>query len=183
MPWLYGFDDDELSVFPCTILELRPKGVVEVTEKAVEGGATITDHSVVKPLLFTAKVFVSPVDMGRGTHSTVADAVALLERIRKARQVNTLSLSGDVGPWEELILTSYEAPRDAESGNGSEIDLEFRQLNYATAQTSAVLPRRPRNRPRVTRGPQATTQGPRDGLAATVLDDITHFGAIRVPNR
>lgn len=183
MAWLYGFDDNQLEVFPCTILELRAKGTVEMTEKPIEGGSTITDHAVIKPAQVTAKIFVSPVDMGRGTHTTVKEAVDLMERIRVARQVNTLSLQGDIGPFEEMILTSYDTPRDSASGNGSEIDLEFTRVQYATAEVSAVLPRRSRNRRRVVRGPQATRDTPRASLAASIFEDVTGMGLIHTPNR
>lgn len=180
MGWLYGLTDDEISEFPGLILSLRPTGDVEVTSRPVERGATITDHAITKPRTFSATVFVSPVPRPEapGLSIEVKEAVDLLERIRLARQVNTVSIPGRMGPFEDLILTKYTAPTDFESGNGSEIEVEFTSLVLVSAITNAPIPRRPRERPRVNRGPQATREEPRRSLAAALFEDHTGMGLL-----
>ncbi len=180
MGWLYGLTDDEISEFPGMITALRPTGDVEVTTRPVESGATITDHAITKPRAVSATVFVSPVPRPEAPSlvSTVKDAADLLERIRVARQVNTLSVPGRIGPFEDLILTKYTVPTDYEQDNRAEIEVEFIALVLVSAITNAPIPRRPRDRARVNRGPQATREEPRRSLAAALFEDVTGMGLI-----
>lgn len=179
MGWLYGFTDDEISDFPGTITKAVPKGTVEVTEKPIEGGSVLTDHVVLKPWRLSVTVFVSPVETRPGMAQTVKSAIDLMQRIQSARSVNTVGITGDVGPYEDLILESFQTTREFEAGNGAEIECEFIQLRYARAVVNAPLPRHPRDRARVTRGPQSTTTSPRVGLATAALRSV--FGENSVP--
>ena len=179
MGWLYGLTDDEVLEFPCTVLKMVPKGTVEVTEKPVEGGAVLTDHVVLKPWRVSVTVFVSPVETRPGMAQTVKAATELLRRIQEARSVNTVGLPGDVGPYEEMILETFQLTREFEAGNGAEIECELVQLRFARAVVNAPLPRRPRDRRRINRGPQSTTESPRVGLGAALLTSV--FGENSVP--
>lgn len=183
MGWLYGFTDDEISEFPCIITKVTPQGNVEVTEKPVEGGVTITDHTVIKPFRVAVTIFVSPVETRPGMAQTVKAATELITRIQTARTVNTVGLTGDVGPWEELILEKWQLTREFESGNGAEIECEFVQLNYARAEVNTPLPRRPRDRRRVNRGPQAPGESPRQSLAYAAYNRLFSEGLIQNPAR
>lgn len=178
MPILYGFTDDEISEFPCVILSLRVSGSSDVTEKPVETGITISDHVVTKNDRVSATIHVSPV-MVSGQGISVRDAKTLLSRIQKSRTVCTVSGGpGDLESMEELILNSWEVERSAEQGTAAEIQLEFVQLRYAVSQTSAPLPRRPRDQRRVSRGAQSTAPQPRRSLAAALFEDMTGMGLI-----
>jgi len=179
MGWLYGLTDDEVIEFPCTILKVTPQGKVEVTEKPVEGGAILTDHVVLKPWRLSVTIFVSPIETRPGMAQTVKAATDLLRRIQEARSVNTVGLPGDVGPYEELILESFQTTREFEAGNGAEFECDFVQLRFARAVVNAPLPRRPRDRRRINRGPQSTNESPRVGLGAALLTSV--FGEDSVP--
>jgi hypothetical protein len=179
MVWLYGLTDSEVSRFPCTVLSVQVTGTLEVTSRPVEGGASPTDHSVFKPRTLGVKVFISPTPTAQGPGISIREGGELLERIRQARQVNTVSVDpGGVGPFEELLLTNYVLPQDFENGDGAEIEVEFTELTYATAETSAPIPRRPRERRRVNRGPQATAPETRTSLAAGLFERYTGMGLI-----
>jgi len=183
MGWLYGFDDSEVLEFPGLVTKVVPHGSMEVTEKPVEGGAALTDHTVLKPLRVTATVFVSPVETRPGLASTVKAATELIERIQAARTVNTVGVAGDVGPWEELLLTEWQVVREFKEGNGGEFELEFTRIVFARAVTNAPIPRRPRDRARINRGPQATAETPRQSLAFATYNRLFGEGLISTNNR
>ena len=173
---LYGFTDDEIKTFPCVILKMTAEETADVTEKPVETGLTITDHVKLNPARVSVLIQVSPLAISEEKASNVDAATALLQRIRRARTVCTVS--GDLGQFEEMILTSWSMERSAEQGKGAEVSLDFKQLTYAESITSAVLPRRPRDRRQVNRGAQSTAPNPRRSLAAALFEDMAGMGLI-----
>jgi len=174
---LYGFTDDEIRVFPGVVLKIALESTAEVTEKPVETGLVVTDHVKINPLHITAMVQVSPVALNPEQASTMLDATATLQRIKTSRSVCTVF--GDMGQFEEMVLISFGFERSQDQGTGAEVTLEFKQLNYATSITSAVLPRRPRERRQVNRGAQSTTPAPRRSLSRAMIEDFTGLNFIR----
>ena len=133
MTWIYyeQSGDALVEVVPCTILRVVPKGTVEVTEKPVESGVTLTDHVVVKTRRLSATVFFSPIPPLPGSGAvqasatnpglSVAAAQTLLRMIQETRKLNTVTVPGDTDD-DDLILESWTTTRENAAGNGGEFE-------------------------------------------------------------
>jgi len=181
MGWIYYEQSGDALVesVPCTILRVVPKGAVEVTEKPVESGVTLTDHVVVKTRRLSATVFFSPIPQLPGNSRiptsaannpgmSVMAAQTLLRMIQETRKLNTITVPGDTDD-DDLILESWTTTRENAAGNGGEFECEFIRLRFATAILNAPLPRHPRQAPRVPQGPAAPTPPARVSGAAGLL--------------
>ena len=147
---LYGFTDDEISVFPGTVLEVTPEGSSELSPHPVEDGTSITDHVSVKPPTLAVKVHVSPAVLS-GPVGDVQEAFGLLRRIQAQRVLCTIN--SDVATFEEYALTRWSAPRTREEGSALVLDLEFGLVRIVSTQTTAAPTIAPTRR-RAQRGAQ-----------------------------
>lgn len=160
----------------------------EVPEDPVESGADISDHVRNKPPDVVLESIVSDRPIGaiadeRSTTSLPSeDALAMLMRIRDARQPVTIEAS--LGVYADVVLKSLIIPRDRSTGRALRFRAVFKQIRIVNVQRTTIRVSVPRAQKKQKRGSKATktndtasalggTQMP--GAFGLEVDDRTHF--------
>lgn len=169
-----------------------------VTERAVEVGASITDHVRANQNTLTLEGWISntPVTEGgvtRGRYQRLAAGGAStlqfpspFDRVRDCDEV--LSWMIDAAPlvdvitslrtYQQMIVKRFKVDRDVTTGSVLPIVLELVQPRLVETQTVTVPePAERRGRTRANRGAQAgrTPSNQRRSLAAQGIDGITNY--------
>jgi hypothetical protein len=104
------------------------------TDHPVESGSQITDHIITDPVSVDIEGFFSDAafrldgqdsfDLGPGRAQAI---LAELESIRDNREIFQLETRDTI--YDNMVLTSFRVPRDAETGDASRVQITCRQIN------------------------------------------------------
>jgi len=128
----------------------------QVTSHPVETGVNINDHVTIENPKFSLKgvisdaAFLSPFDQIGSVVNTVTSFLGITERDSRAltslqdlqfllnsREFVTLQF-GNEPPYENLILTSVNVPKDKNIGDAYVFDLEFEQVRVVSSRYTTV---------------------------------------------
>ncbi|MCL2188425.1 MAG: hypothetical protein FWC16_00800 [Defluviitaleaceae bacterium] len=105
----------------------KPTHQFDVTDKAVESGASIADHMQARP----AELSISGVVVG-------GDASSRLSRIRQMQRNRQLVPYVNRVIFTQMAIVNISTEHDATVGNGFKFNIQLRQVRTATAGTVSV---------------------------------------------
>ena len=160
--WVFNLENGPVREFPGLITKITAKNPVQVTERPVEGGVLLQDHVILQAKTLSVTVCCGPHFRGNTNRH---EAEALLKRIQETRTLSTIGNESTFGPYPGWLLSEYTPVFEVSSGVGSfEVECTFTRLRFVNASVSNPIPRHPRNRPVVNRGPQGPRESERRGL-------------------
>lgn len=131
-----------------------------VTSHPVETGVNINDHVTVENPKFTLKgvvsdaAFLTPFEQVASLGNTIGSALGLVQKESRAltalqdlqfllnsRDFLTLQF-GNEPPYENLILTKLNVPKDKNVGDAYVFDLEFEQVRVVSSRYTTVQAKR-----------------------------------------
>lgn len=157
----------QLITFDATV-RIVHASQVEVTDHPIEDGSVVTDHSRRLPKQVTLDVVVSNdpivIGIGEGERTRAQDAYAELERLQAEAQLLTVRLF--LRDYDNMIIATMSAPRDAATGNVLSASLTLRELITATTErVAAPEPTQTVKSPRQNVGRRNTTESPPENQA------------------
>lgn len=101
----------------------------------------------------------------------VRDMLGVVEDMRLGREMLTVVTSKKA--YDNMALSRWDLSRDAQTGTGAELSLEFKQIVTVSVSVDiAPLPTEPRGRPPKTKGtkdPPAADPGPKESVAKVII--------------
>lgn len=122
------------------LVSIAPAYRNEVTMHPVENGAKISDHVIERPLVVTVQGIVSDTPIGLVALNRAegavpsADAYAYFQSLLWDKEMITLE-SGVYPPFEGMLLTTLDAPKNATTGASFRFTAIFQQITLATVNT------------------------------------------------
>lgn len=156
---VYSLDGRDLSTLD---LDASPSQThaseAEVTEHPVETGEQIVDHVRPRPRTLRIEGVVTGEPLGpRRGGASPESAFDVLERLLEAGRPLTVETS--LRTYEQMVLQSWEAPRDAQTGRALLFTATFRQIRIVRSQTvDASLLSRTHPMRRIDKGEQSKTK-------------------------
>lgn len=141
-------------------IETSRKFSATVTSHPVETGVNVNDHVTVENPKFSLKgvvsdaAFLTPYEQVASLGNTIGSALGLVQKESRAltalqdlqfllnsRDFLTLQF-GNEPPYENLILTGLNVPKDKNVGDAYVFDLEFEQVRVVSSRYTTVQAKR-----------------------------------------
>ena len=125
-------DIDFLKLGEIPIIEVRHDQSNRVTEFPVESGATITDHVQALPVRISIRGMVGDLFLQRGFKK--ADIATAWEQLRTFMETaELLDFVTDVRSYENMVITSISAPRNAAVGRAMTFTMDMQEIRLVEA--------------------------------------------------
>ena len=177
-------------------IETSRKFSATVTSHPVETGVNVNDHVTVENPKFSLKgvvsdaAFLTPYEQVASLGNTIGSALGLVQKESRAltalqdlqfllnsRDFLTLQF-GNEPPYENLILTGLNVPKDKNVGDAYVFDLEFEQVRVVSSRYTTVQAKRvakPADEDLTNKQKSVTTNG--SGAGDVPTEDLTGVDA------
>lgn len=126
----------EIGRFDLIRVDFAPEATV--TEHPVELGGEVSDHVQVRPLRFTAEVFVTASPLGIPSPFAIDDAIGFFERA--LGKPTTVVIDGE-GTFSPMVLEAF--PHGRTNVAGRSFALRFKHVRIANSLSVTIPPRMP----------------------------------------
>lgn len=182
MTWGFWRQDDDPGSDPTFVFDTIDSESIEIevepTAHAVEDGAEINNHAVIKPRRISLSGSVTPCVLGDiPDYSTtrVTDAIGILSELADERQ--PIVVVSSYWTREDMIITMVNASYTHMSGERLQLSIELVQVDVVTPETTSMPLARLRSGKHRRRGSQAKEggsdkKGAKKGAATEMIYNI-----------
>jgi hypothetical protein len=142
-----------------------PEFDLDVTDHPVETGASITDHSLVRPVILSIEGIITDTPIGLIAESReesgvlpTNDGFQKLLDIKDAREPVTIVTS--LKTFKNMVMQSLTVPRDASTGDALIFRATFKQIRLVTNARTTIPVLVPRAKKKINRGNKASAAVP-----------------------
>lgn len=153
------------------------QGDAEVTEHPIETGGNIVDHVRPKAETLTLEGIISntPIAQGKHEEDTVQGNYNRLRAMKDEGQL--LTIRTRLRTYANMVMTSFQVPRNAQTGDVLRFTATFKQIRFVTNQTAMIAKTKvAKAKPIVDKGPQGKDKvEEHEKRASSIVKILDHF--------